>query len=479
MRYMNAFAEERMEKVWKKFGYMAMVAIMLCALVACGDKEENNSNSDKENAAQTETATEVITEEVTEEDEEETVVLTVLTDQERVVDTKFEEYKKVFEAENENVEVQFEVVENYEKEVAKRLRTGNYGDVLLMPESVSNEELANYFEPLGTVEELSETYNKKYLQSKTVEDVVYGLPRYITVKGIAYNEVVLAKAGVLELPKTPEAFVAMLRQISNTQPTVIGCYVGYKDGDWLAQWQSHVWGSVSADPDYKNNKLVNVWSPFVVDNPNYVVHRLLYDVVDNKMCESFSEDVQYDDVFGMLNRGEIACMVLGSEYVNELQSADVNPDDISFMPFPYNLADEQYATAELDYCYAVNKNSENKEIAKAWITYMLEQSGFAKSEGALTIKKKQSYPEMLKNFKNVELIVSNPITIENVGKYEEINRLSGIYLDDVVEKERLIRSAIGETEETFEDIMADWNARWRAAIGGVRYVEEESTEETE
>ncbi len=478
MQY-RAFVKKRMKRIWEKFGCMAIMAIVLCALVACGDKKDNNSNSDKENQVQTESTTEVVTDETTTEGKQETVVLTVLTDQKHVIDTKLQEYKKVFESENENVEVQFELVDNYEKEVARRLKTGDYGDVLLIPESVSNEELVNYFEPLGTVDELSEFYNKKYIQSKMVEEQIYGLPRYVNVKGIAYNEAVLAKARVVELPKTPEAFVAMLRQVSNTQPSVVGCYIGYQDGDWMAQWQSHVWGSVSGDPDYANNKLVNVWNPFDAEQPNYVVHRLLYDIVQNKMCESFSENANYEDVFGMLNRGEIACMVLGSEHVRELQSADVNPDDISFMPFPYNLEDEQYATAELDYCYAVNKNSENIELAKAWIEYILQDSGFAKSEGAITIKKKTSYPEVLKNFKGVELIISNPVEPDNVGKYEEINRLSAIYLDEVSEKERLVRSAIGETEETFEEIMADWNERWRAAIGGIRYAGDDSTEETE
>lgn len=449
-----------MRTVWKKLIIITIIATMLGSLVACGAVKDHNDNAN---------VTEATTEEATTEAEEEPIVITVLTDKTQLVDTKFAEYKASFEAEQENVVVQFESVLNYEEEVAKRLQSGDYGDVLLIPDSVTNEELTKYFEPLGTIEELSGSYNDLYLQERAVDGVVYGLPRYANVQGIAYNEVVLAKAGVIELPQTPGEFLSVLKKIQNTQPEVIPYYTGYQNGEWLCKWQTHVWGSVAGDADYRNNGIITEQEPFAAETPNYIVHELLYDIVKNGLCETYVEGENWKPIYRLMNRGDIGCMVLGSEYLHDLQVAGVNPDDVSFMPFPYNIDGQQYASVELDYSYAVNKNSENKEVAKAWIEYMLKDSGFAKSEGAISIKKKGALPDVLSNFKDVEFVVNNAATAENAGKFEELNELSGIYLDRDVEKNRLILSALGESEESFEDIMNDWNLRWRAALQGIRY----------
>lgn len=461
-----------MKKIWKKIVCMTMVATLVVSLVACGGENENNANSDKNNAAQVEATTEVATTE-----EEETIVITVLTDKTQLVNTKFAEYKATFETNNENVEVQIEGVANYEEEVAKRLESGNYGDVLLIPDSVTNKQLVKYFEPLGTVEELSETYKEAFLQSRTVDGVVYGLPRYANVQGIAYNEVVFAQAGVIELPVTSGEFLSALKKIQNMRSGIIPYYTGYNNGDWLWKWQTHAWGSVSADADYRNNGIVNDQEPFSPGTPNYIVHELLYNIVKNGLSETYVEGDSWKPTFQMLNRGEIGCMALSSDYLHDLQNAGVNPDDISFMPFPYNIDGQQYASVELDYCYAVNKNSANKETAKAWIDYMLNKSGFAKSEGALPIRRKGSLPDVLSNFKDVEFVVNNPATVENTGKYEKLNELSCIYLDTDTEKNRLIQSALGKSDEDFEDIMNDWNLRWKAATQGIRYAVVKEPEE--
>lgn len=462
-----------MRKKLKRLVCIAMATVMLCSVVGCGAKEENNANSDRVNVNQAEATTQEAT---TEEVEEDVVVITVLTDKTQLVSTKLAEYKSVFEESQENVVVEFEAVKNYEEELTKRLKSGDYGDVLLIPDSVSNDELVKYFEPLGTVEELSEAYDEKYLQERTVDGVVYGLPRYANVLGIAYNEVVFAKAGVVDLPATPGEFLSALKKIQNTQSGVIPYYTGYKNGEWLWQWQGHAWGAVTGNADYRNNGIVTEVDPFTAEKPNYIVHKLLYDIVKNGLCETYTEGENWKPLYRLLNRGDIGCMALSSDYIHDLQIADVNPDDVSFMPFPYSIDGKQYATVEIDYCYAINKSSENKEIAREWIDYMLNKSGFAKSEGAISIKKKAALPDVLANFEDVEFVVNNPATDENAGRYDELNALSGIYLDKDVEKNRLILSALGESEETFEDIMNDWNTRWQNALAGVRYDADEETQ---
>lgn len=445
-----------------------MVAILALGMVACGNDGENNNNSDKENTPVEEQV--ATTEEATTE-EADKMVLTVLTTDTHLVDTKYQEYKTTFEETHEDVEIRFEAIVNYDREVMKRLENGTAADVVLIPENLETSQLSQYFEPLGTVEELSDSYKEAYLYGKAVDGVVYGLPRYMNVYGVAYNEIVMAKAGTTTLPTTPEEFLGMLRRVHNTQPGVIPYYTGYGNGEWLYLWQNNVWGAVAADADYRNNGIVTEADPFTETKPNYVVHELLYDVVSFELCEKFNDGKSKKQQFRLLNRGEIGCMMLSSEYLYELQNADVNPDDVSFMPFPYSVDGQQYATVEADYSYAINVNSANKELAKEWIAYLLKKSDFAKSEGAISIKKSDALPDVLKNFEQVQFIVINAATEENAGKYDELNQLSGIYLDQDTEKERIIQSARGKTEESFEDIMSDWNTRWKNAMNGIEYEE--------
>jgi hypothetical protein len=282
---------------------------------------------------------------------------------------------------------------------------------------------------------------------------------------------------MIELPTTPDEFLALLQSIKDTGSGTVPYYTGYKNGKWLWKWQTHAWGSVSTDADYRNNGIVNEQDPFAKGTPNYIVHELLYNIVQNGLSETYEEGAIRKSAFRMLNRGEIGCMALSSDYFDDLRDAGVNPDDISFMPFPYNVDEQQYASVELDYCYAVNKNSAHNEEAKAWIDYMINKSGFSKSEGALSIRKKGGLPDVLANFKGVEFVVNTPATEENVGKYDELNDLSCLYLDTDAEKNRLVQSALGETDESFEDIMNDWSLRWKAAMQGIRYAVEKEPEE--
>ena len=76
--------------------------------------------------------------------------ITVLTNRTDIVDTVFNaEYAPAFAAANNGTQVKFEAITDYEGEVAIRMNTTEYGDVLLIPNSVKPEQYADFFEPMG------------------------------------------------------------------------------------------------------------------------------------------------------------------------------------------------------------------------------------------------------------------------------------------------------------------------------------------
>lgn len=452
-----------MKIFWKKGISSLVIGVMIFSLAACGAGQETQQTPTQQEttAASTETS-------VKEESDEIAGTITVLTDRPDMVKTKFAEYKLEFEAKYPGTEVVFQSFNDYESAVAARMIEGDYGDVLLIPNAVSNAKLQEYFEPLGTLEELSGKYNEKYLQARQQEGVIYGLPQYATPQGIVYNKKVFAEAGIVELPKTPEEFLQALQKIQKNLPEIIPYYTGGEMYSILSSWQQHAWGSVSGDADYHYNGIVSEQAPFSSGTSNYIVHKLLYDIVNKGLCEKEEDGINWKMAETLLNRGEIACMLVDWDRIAEIQQADTNPDDIGYMPFPYNIDGVQYATTTIAYCYAVNVNSENKATAKAWIEYMLKSSDYAVSEGAVSIRKKDSLPKLLQNFEDVELVVDSVAAPGKEGKFDALNKQSGIFMDENEEKRRIVEAAKSKDAESFDEIMQDWNRRWKEALSLVK-----------
>lgn len=388
--------------------------------------------------------------------------ITVITHRTDIVDTKLSEYKNAFEKKYPGTTVKFEAITDYETDIAIRLQTEEYGDVLMVPNSVQNADFPSYFESLGTVEELGKKYDERFLYTKYYDGEVYGLASNCNVQGMVYNKKVFEEAGIAKLPTTPEEFLQCLKQVKEKTKS-IPYYTNFAAGWPLVQWQDQCWGTVSGDENYHNNAIVHEKDPFTEGKSNYVVHKLLYDIIQQGLCEKDPVTSDWEQSKVMLNNGEIAVMDLGSWAISQIKEAGNNPDDVGYMPFPWNINGKQYATAGADYCYGINSHSENKVTARAWMDYMIDESGFALSEGSISLLKDDPLPDTLKDFTNAELVVDAPATPENDGLFDMLNNESEIALTSDIEKKRIVEAAIGSSHESFEDIMKDWNARWAQA----------------
>lgn len=388
--------------------------------------------------------------------------ITVLTNRTDLVDSKFAEYAKKFEAKYPGTKVKFEAITDYEGDVAIRLQTEEYGDVLSIPNAMVNVDFPNFFEPLGTVDELKGKYKAQFLVSKYYNKQVYGLASTINAQGIVYNKRIWAKAGITKLPTTPEEFIKDLTLIKE-KTDAIPYYTNAAAGWPLTQWQDHCWGSVTGDADYHNNILPREENPFSQGKSCYIVHKVLYDVIANKLCEKDPITSDWESSKVMINNGQIATMTLGSWAIQQCMDAGENADDIGYMPFPYNIDGIQYATAGSDYCYAINSHSKNKATARAWIDFMVDESGFALSEGGISLLNDSEMPATLKDFQNITLVADNPATKDNEGLFDVINSDSEIALYSDSEKMRIVEAALGTSAESFDDIMNDWNIRWTEA----------------
>ena len=129
-----------------------------------------------------------------------------------------------------------------------------------------------------------------------------------------------------------------------------------------------------------------------------------------------------------INNGKIATMVMGSWAVSQFQEAGDNADDIGYMPAPFSTNGKQYAESAPDYCMGVNKNrsDEIKELGKKYITWFVEDSGFAKKEGSICALKGSEMPEYLTDFANCELFITAAAPEGLTGVWDAINNDSEV-----------------------------------------------------
>ncbi len=429
-----------MKNVWGKIGLTGSMLAMLLCVTACGQQVEDQGGTTDDGTISGE--------------------ITVLTNRTDRVDTTFVEYVERFNEKYPDVEVKFEGITDYQGVVQVRLNSKDYGDVLLIPTVTKLDDLSNFFEPLGTMEEMGAKY--QIVDEKAYDGQVYGVPTMINTSGILYNKAVFEKAGVSEIPTTPEEFLAAMQAVKDNTDA-IPYYTNYAAGWTLDQWENHRI-SVSGDSEFAN-KMPHVESPFAQGEPHYVVYKLLHDLVAQELVEKDPMTADWELSKQMIADGEIGAMVLGSWAISQITALAENPDDIGYMPFPHQIDGKFNVPCAGDHNIGINKHSENKEAARAFLDFFLEESGYATDEGAIEPTIGSSMPSTLSVFEElgVNLVNNAPATPGEEGLINQVDGESEVGLWAPAFKQSIIESALGTTNKTYDDIMNDLNDRWQAA----------------
>ena len=392
--------------------------------------------------------------------------LKFLTHKTDVVDTKFKEYVEEFQKLYPNVNIEYEGITDYANDVTTRLSTGDWGDICMIPTTVDKDELSDYFTDFGSYKTLSEQYN--YLDNFKYGDQTFGIPSMANVQGIVYNKAVFEKAGVTEIPKTPDEFIAALQKIKDSTDA-IPLYTNFA-ADWtMCAWDAYIDGNATGDPAYSHEGRTKGLNPFS-DNGDetgpYAVYNTLYTAVKDGLTEEDPTTTDWEGSKGMMNKGEIGCMVLGSWAIPQIQSAGENSDDIAYMPFPITVNGKQYAAAGPDYCYGINVNSSKDDqiAAMCYIKWLVEESGYAESEGGISVDKDAQLPEALSSFEDVELIINDPAPEGEETLANDINNNSelGVNVSGYIPKE-IVENAITPDGMTMDDMVQEWNEKWTTA----------------
>lgn len=373
-------------------------------------------------------------------------------------ETEMQKYIHAFEEKYPGVKVRYTSYNDLESELKVRAENGTMPDVTYFPSFIPSEEATEYFEPLGTYDELSKKYN--FLeQGRYYEDLVYGIPSSAYFVGVIYNKEVFDEAGITSVPQTMDEFLYAMYLIDE-YTDALPFYLGYSE-DWiLGYWEMFPYIEMTGKASYKYDEFIRDVNPFREGTVHNQTMRFLYNLVKDGYTEVDKAPMTWWDSVVGLNAGTVGCTIIGTWAFHEYKNVGPKGDNIAFMPFPNNINGQQNVTVSCDYAYAVSKNSDNKELAKAFVEFMLDESGYALNRNTISVLKTDLYPEAYGDLTKTEIKSSANATAQEYALYHALN--SNLNISDVSEYQRIVKSAAGTSDESFEDIMNDWNERWES-----------------
>ncbi|SFL53570.1 ABC-type glycerol-3-phosphate transport system, substrate-binding protein [Gracilibacillus orientalis] len=438
--------------------FFASMLIVLGIIAGCSSDSEDTSNDNSEDTSSDAPLYENWKEKDPEEIEGDLTIITHRTD---IVDSVYQDYKEQFNEKYPNVNVEFEALTDYGGEIMPRMNTQDYGDVQYLPIEVPIEDIPNFFEPMGKLDEMKENYLG--VEERAVDNTVYGIPIAVTYTGIIYNKAVFEEAGVEGIPTTTEEFMDAMQKIKDNTDAV-PLYTNYADGWPLTQWEGAV-TTTAGSVDYYNVDMLDDPTPFDEGDPHYEHYKLMYDLAEQGLIEEDPLTTDWESSKVRMNNGEIATMVLGSWALEQVQGAGENADNIAIMPYPTE-AESTIFSLGADLNISINKHSENKEAAFAWVDWFIHESGYSVEQaGGISASKDVPLPEALEagEEQGWEFSMLTPSPEGKKGLLDEIDKESEVGLWLEPRKQILIEAAIGNRDDSFDDLMNKWNEDWSAA----------------
>ena len=372
------------------------------------------------------------------------------------------EFQKIYP----NVEIEYELITDYAENAL--MRVGNNDWTIMGIPTVQKDELSKYFVPLGSLETLGELYN--FMSSWSFDGVCYGIPSTGNANGVLYNKRIFAEAGVTELPKTPDEFIAALKAVKE-KTDAIPLYTNYAAGWTMGAWDAYIGVAATGKATYMNQDLPHAKDPFA-DQGNgtgpYAVYKILYDAAAEGLIEDDYTTTDWEGCKPMLNNGQIAAMVLGSWAFTQMRDAEggEHPEDVGYMAFPITIDGKQYAPAGGDYNFAINTQAsyEEKLASLYYLKWLTHESGFAYSEGGVPIDKKGEYPDLYAAFDGIDMLADADALPGEETLLSELNAESELNFNNGgnTKVQEIIEHGFNH-DKAFDDIMADWNTAWSDA----------------
>lgn len=373
--------------------------------------------------------------------------ITFLTNRTDMVGEKYDDYAKRFNEKYPDAHVEFEAVTDLDKTTKIRVGSGEFPDVVLIP-TIPNSDLPKYFTPLDDLGLNDRIYFKDY---KSFENKVYGISVGATTTGILYNKKAFADAGITAVPQTLDEFYAAADKLKAAGKVALAS--NFKDQWTLYPWSSEIPTAIAGDANL-NNKRLESDAPYQLDNPYGQSMSIIRNMYEKGYLEPDINSTNWEQSKKDIASGKFAMYVIGNWAIPQVIESGTDSSNIGYFPFPYDNSGKYNVTLAPDWAYGVNKNSEHPATAKAFVKWMLEDSGFDDFAGFIPVlKDKKPAVEQLTEFnsfkpKYLEAVSDDPKVTAIVNKAQ-------------ITKEAFVQEFVLAPDP--QTIMDKYNAAWANA----------------
>ncbi len=352
----------------------ALAATMVAGLLAGCGSSSSDSGSDASTAAEETATTEAAAEETTEAAEEETETADIsgelnlihyLTEDNKIA--ALDELVAGFEEAYPNVTVNVEAMsmDNYSDVIKLRFSTNEAPDIIF-GQPKSNTDLIDN----GLIMDLSDQdfvsrQSEGALSCVTYNDKVYGVALDQMANVVFYNKDIFEEQG-LSVPTTYDEFIDVCKKLK--EAGITPCAAGYTDDIAIgANWYTIYYGSKWDQAQNNAQELM--------DGASFSDYQGYYEALDQ--WREIMTNYQNDDrktidtarAEQMFANGETGMIIIGTWGLGAIMQ--YNPDG-NFGGFTYpseNNADDCAVPVNIDDCWMVSEDTQNKDAALAFLEY--------------------------------------------------------------------------------------------------------------
>lgn len=380
--------------------------------------------------------------------------VTFLTNRTDMIGKEYDEYVKRFNAEYPDIQIEFEASQtDYNQQAKVRMASGELPDLMFVPD-IPNSDLPKYFAPLDDLGLSAEITFKDF---KAYEGKLYGITTGNSTSGIVYNKQAFADAGITELPKTWDEFLAACEKLK--QQGIIPLSSNFKDKWPLGSWVYDMPRVIENNKDF-SNEIINTDTPFTMDNGYGKAMSLLKELADQGYLEKDINSTNWEQSKKDLANGKMAMYFLGNWVINQVIGVGAESDNIGFFPLPFDNSGDVRAAFNPDFFYAVNKDSKNLDATKAFLKWMLEDSGYEDFAGFISpLAGRESKLTQLAEFQATGVDLQEGVPDDT--KVIEIRNKAQIDLPAIAQEFVLAKDP--------QTVLDKWNKAWAKAKGELGY----------
>ncbi|BFH65235.1 ABC transporter substrate-binding protein [Paenibacillus azoreducens] len=380
--------------------------------------------------------------------------VTFLTNRTDMIGKEYDDYVKRFNEKYPDIQIEFEASQtDYNQQIKVRMASGELPDLMFIPD-IPNSDLPKYFAPLDDLDLSAEVTFKDF---KSFDGKLYGITTGNSTSGIIYNKQAFADAGITEIPKTWDEFLEACEKLK--QNGVIPLSSNFKDKWPLGSWVFDMPRVIENNKDFPNARL-NMDEPFTMDNGYGKAMSLLRTLAEKGYLEKDINSTNWEQSKKDVANGKMGMYFLGNWVINQVIGVGAESDDIGFFPLPFDNSGEIRAAFNPDFFYAVSKDSKNLEATKAFLTWMLEDSGYEDFAGFISpLEGRESKLTQLAEFQatGVELQEGTP----DDPKVIEISNKAQIDLPAIAQEFVLAKDP--------QSVLDKWNKAWAKAKQDLGY----------